>query len=74
MHPGAVLALVVRRAELHQHRIGGAGPDALLHPHQPVHPQVERRRHPDASAGRGLTRQRYWSGSESRDKALLRET
>ena len=51
MHPGAVLALVVRRARLHQHRIGGAGPDALLHPHQPVHPQVERRRHPDTPAG-----------------------
>ena len=51
MRPGTVLALVVRRAELQQHRIGGAGPDALLHPYQPVHPQVERRRHPDAPAG-----------------------
>ena len=51
MRPGTVLALVVRRAELHQHRIGGAGPDALLHPHQPVYPEIERRRHPDASAG-----------------------
>ena len=50
MRPGTVLALVVRRAALHQHRIGGARPDALLHPHQPVHPQVERRRHPDAPA------------------------
>ena len=50
MHPGTVLAFVVRRARLQQHRIGGAGPDALLHPHQPVHPQVERRRHPDAPA------------------------
>ena len=50
MHPGTVLALVVRRAELQQHRVCGARPDALLHPHQPVHPQVERRCHPDASA------------------------
>ena len=62
MHPGTVLALVVRRAELHQHRIGGAGPDALLHPHQPVHPQVERRRHPDASAGRGVVGHRRDDG------------
>ena len=50
MRPGTVLALVVRRAHLQQHRIGAAGPDALLHPHQPVHPEIQRRRHPDASA------------------------
>ena len=62
MHPGTVLALVVRRAELHQHRIGGAGPDTLLHPHQPVHPQVERRRHPDASARRRVAGHRRDDG------------
>ena len=62
MHPGTVLALVVRRTELHQHRIGGAGPDALLHPHQPVHPEVERRRHPDASAGRRVVGHRRDDG------------
>ena len=62
MHPGTVLALVVRRARLHQHRIGGARPDALLHPHQPVHPEVERRRHPDASAGRRVVGHRRDDG------------
>ena len=62
MHPGTVFALVVRRAELRQHRIGGARPDALLHPHQPVHPQVERRRHPDAPAGRGVVGHRRDDG------------
>ena len=62
MHPGTVLALVVRCARLHQHRIGGAGPDALLHPHQPVHPQVERRRHPDAPAGRRVVGHRRDGG------------
>ena len=62
MHPGTVLALVVRRAELHQHRIGGARPDALLHPHHRVHPQVERRRHPDAPARHGVVGHRRDDG------------
>ena len=39
----AVLALVDRAGELEQQPVGGARPRALLHAHEAVHPEIERR-------------------------------
>ena len=52
VHAPVVLALVMRRRQLHNHHVGGARPRTLLHTHQPMHPQVQRHRHPHAPAHR----------------------